>query len=73
MPSVRRTPLGRYELTIASKLLPRRVYLTFDSEKEARDYGQQCAKWLKAGIVPEGLLPQKREGGEGFFCLSWPW
>jgi len=61
MPSVRRTPLGRYELTISSKLLPRRVYLTFDSEKEARDYGQQCAKWLKAGIVPEGLVPQKRE------------
>ncbi|WP_296561213.1 tyrosine-type recombinase/integrase [Pigmentiphaga sp.] len=55
MANVRRTPAGRYELTISSKLLPRRVYLTFDTEQEAREYGEQCAKWFKVGIVPEGL------------------
>ncbi|RZS80602.1 tyrosine-type recombinase/integrase [Pigmentiphaga kullae] len=56
MANVRRTPAGRFELTISSKLLPRRVYLTFDTEREAREYGEQCAKWFRVGIVPEGLI-----------------
>ena len=51
MASVRRTPRGRYELTIRNRLLPKPVYLTFDTEPEARAYGDQVDRLLAAGVV----------------------
>jgi integrase len=64
--SVRKTPSGSYELTIRNKKLlgARRVYLTFENEQAAKDYGVQVNKLLKAGIVPPGLLDEKAEPGE---------
>ncbi len=56
MSSVRVTPAGRFELTIRSKLLPKRIFMTFDTKKEAEDYGQQLDQLLAAGVVPAGLL-----------------
>lgn len=56
MASVRQTPGGKWELTIKHKLLPRRIYLTFDSEQVAVAYGQQVKSLLNAGIVPAGLV-----------------
>lgn len=56
MASVRKTPTGRYELTVRHRLLPKRVYMTFDTEDEARRYGEQLDRLLASGIVPEGLL-----------------
>lgn len=58
MASVRRTPRGRYELTIRNRLLPKPVYLTFDTEPEARAYGDQVDRLLAAGVVPTDLVRQ---------------
>lgn len=58
MSSVRKTPRGRYELTIRSKLLPKPVYMTFDDEAGAQQYGQQVDQLLAAGVVPAGLVQQ---------------
>lgn len=65
MASVRKTPGGKFELCIRHKLLPKRIYLTFEDEVAANQYGEQCDKLLKAGIVPTGLVedvskPQER-------------
>lgn len=56
MASVRPTSAGKFELTIRNKLLPKPVYLTFDSEAEAKTYGEQCDSMLRAGVVPKGLV-----------------
>ena len=56
MASVRQTPGGKWELTIKHKLLPKRIYLTFDTEQAAEAYGVQVQGLLKAGIVPAGLV-----------------
>lgn len=53
---MRKTPTGRYELTVRHRLLPKRVYMTFDDEDEAKRYGEQLDRLLASGIVPEGLL-----------------
>lgn len=45
-----------YELTIRSKLLPKPVYMTFDHEAEAQQYGHQVDQLLAAGVVPAGLV-----------------
>lgn len=57
MASVRPTPAGKFELTIKHKLLPKRVYLTFDTQAQADAYGDQAMALLGAGIVPVGLVP----------------
>lgn len=59
MASVRKTPGGKFELCIRHKLLPKRVYLTFDDERQAAQYGDQCDMLLKAGVVPAGLVEDK--------------
>ncbi|MFN3375597.1 MAG: tyrosine-type recombinase/integrase [Burkholderiaceae bacterium] len=53
---MRKTRTGRFELTVRHRLLPKRVYMTFDDEDEARRYGEQLDRLLASGIVPEGLL-----------------
>lgn len=59
MASVRQTPTGKWELTIRSKLLPKRVYLTFPDEQSATAYGEQVDRLLASGIVPAGLVPEQ--------------
>lgn len=56
MAYVRETRTGRHELTIRNKLLPKPVYLTFDSRAEAETYGNQVEQLLAAGVVPAGLV-----------------
>lgn len=73
MASVRKTPGGKFELCIRNKLLPRRVYLTFDTEQEAQTYGEQCDRLLKAGIVPAGLVEEKAEPGEKLAIVLRAW
>lgn len=60
MGAVRRTRSGRYELCISHKLLPKRLFFTFDSELEAENYGKDAGKWLDAGIVPAALVAHKK-------------
>jgi integrase len=61
MARVRKTPSGRYELRIRSKLLPKDVYLTFNDEAAAHSYGQQVEDLLKDGVVPASLIDTKVE------------
>jgi integrase len=46
---------GRFQLRVKHKLLPKPFFSTFDTEPEARAYGQQLQRLLKAGIVPQEL------------------
>lgn len=55
MASVRETRTGRFELTIRNKLLPKPVYLTFETREEADAYGKQVDMLLAAGVVPADL------------------
>lgn len=52
----RKTPSGNYELTITNKLLPKRVFLTFETEATALAYANEAERLLRAGVVPPGLL-----------------
>lgn len=52
MAKPRKTPAGRWELCIQHKLLPKRLYFTFDSEQAAIEYEAEANKWLSAGVVP---------------------
>ena len=56
MAAPRKTPSGNYELTITNKLLPKRVFLTFDTEEKALAYGAEADRLLRAGVIPAGLL-----------------
>jgi integrase len=47
---------ARFQLRVTHKLLPRPFFHTFDTEPEARSYGQQLAALLARGIVPAELL-----------------
>ena len=74
MASVRKTPGGKWELCIRNKLLPRRIYLTFDTEDQANTYGEQCDRLLKAGVVPAGLVTERAAGPEerlSFVLRAW--
>ncbi|MDM0045694.1 tyrosine-type recombinase/integrase [Variovorax dokdonensis] len=49
-------PMGkRFQLRVVNKLLPKPYYDTFDTEAEARAYGEQLERLLKNGIVPREL------------------
>lgn len=56
MSSVRKTPAGRYELSVRSKLLPKPWYRTFDDEEAARAYGEQVDRLLSAGVVSADMI-----------------
>jgi len=47
---------ARHQLRVIHRLLPRPFFFTFDSEAEARQYGQQLQALLARGIVPAELL-----------------
>lgn len=49
----------RWQLRVRDKLLPRPFFFSFSSEAEARDYGQQLKRMLRAGIVPAELLERR--------------
>jgi integrase len=46
----------RHQLRVVHRLLPKPFFFTFDTEVEARTYGQQLGELLKRGIVPAELL-----------------
>lgn len=73
MASVRKTPGGKFELCIQHKLLPRRVYLTFTDEAQATQYGEQCDRLLRSGIVPAGLVEDKAQPQERLSIILRAW
>lgn len=54
---------GKFQLRVKHKLLPRPFFYTFDTEAEARTYGEQLDALLRQGIVPAELVatPARRE------------
>lgn len=46
---------GRFQLRVIHKLLPKAYFDTFDSESEARAYGEQLDSLLDRGIIPVEL------------------
>lgn len=56
MAHARETRSGKFELKISNKLLPKNVYLTFDTMADAEAFGREAEQLLKAGIVPAGLI-----------------
>lgn len=61
MASVRSTRSGNFELRVRNKLLPKDLYLTFNDEAKARDYGSQLEALLAQGIVPHGLIEEAQQ------------
>jgi integrase len=57
---VRQTKSGKFELRITHRLLPRAVYLTFTHEDAATAYGAQARELLDSGVVPAGLIEEKK-------------
>lgn len=49
-----------YQLRVKNKLLPRPFFATFDSEIEARNYGEALESILARGIVPQELLSEPK-------------
>lgn len=62
MSSIRKSRTGKWELSIRHKLLDRPLYFTYEADQEAaaRAYGEQCDRWLAAGIVPAELQEQAK-------------
>jgi len=46
---------GRFQLRVTHKLLPKAYFDTFDTESEARSYGEQLDTLLDRGIIPVEL------------------
>lgn len=47
---------SRHQLRVKHALLPKPFYFTFDSDLEARNYGEQLDSLLASGVVPAELL-----------------
>lgn len=47
---------ARFQLRVKDPLLPKPFFFTYDTEAEARRYGEQLAALLARGIVPSELL-----------------
>lgn len=55
---------GRAQLRVTDKLLPKPFFFTFDTEIEARNYGEQLRALLASGIVPAELLAAPARGDD---------
>ncbi|UZZ64526.1 integrase [Curvibacter phage PCA1] len=55
MAKPRETKSGKWELCVQHKLLPRRLFFTFDTEDAAIQYDSEVSKYLAAGVVPPAL------------------
>lgn len=53
--SARSTSIGRFELTVRSKLLAKPIYYRFDNESEARRRGVTC------GFLPDDACTRRAE------------
>ncbi len=48
-----------FQLRIKHRLLHRAVYVTFDTEKDARAYSERVERSLAKGVVPDELVPER--------------
>jgi integrase len=54
----------RHQLRVKHALLPKPFYFTFDTEVEARNYGEQLDSLLGRGVVPTELLAAAPRGAD---------
>lgn len=54
----------RFQLRVKHHLLPRPFFFTFDTEAEARTYGDQLHALLDRGVVPSELLAKPATAGD---------
>ncbi len=52
----------KHQLRVKHRLLPKAFFFTFDTEPEARAYGDQLQRLLDGGVVPLELLEQQAAG-----------
>ena len=55
---------NRHQLRVTHGLLPRAFFATFDTEREARDYGDQLQAMLDRGVVPQELVAPAPKGDD---------
>lgn len=73
MAHVRPTRSGKYELRIIHRLLPKPVYLTFTDETAARAYGDQATELLDSGLIPAGLVEEKKTAAATLHSIVRAW
>ncbi|MES2354830.1 MAG: site-specific integrase [Pseudomonadota bacterium] len=64
MATIKQRANGTFQLRVSSKLLPKPLYATFDSNEQAKAYGTQLEGLLAQGIVPTSLLERTKAGQE---------
>jgi hypothetical protein len=52
----------RHQLRVTDQHLPKAFFATFDTEREARDYGDQLQAMLDRGVVPQELIAPAPKG-----------
>lgn len=77
MAKPRKTKSGNWELCVQHKLLPRRLFFTFDTEDEAIRYDSEVSKYLAAGVVPPALAAaasgERQTSGVSLVTLMRDW
>lgn len=73
MAGIRETKTGKFELTITNKLLPKRLFLTFDSREAAEAYSYEAERYLAAGVVPAALVARDTSTDTKFTVLIQQW
>jgi integrase len=70
MSTVKKTKNGKFQLRVVSKLLPKDFYSTFESEEDAKKYGDQLEVLLAQNIVPESLLVNVKKNTQTSWLIS---
>lgn len=71
MGAIRKTKTGRFELCLSNKLLPKRLFFTFDSAEAAQAYSDEAEKWLAAGVVPVAVSAAPIDSRLTVMVQSW--
>jgi hypothetical protein len=53
---------SRHQLRVTDRLLPKAFFATFETDREARDYGNQLQAMLDRGVVPQELIAPAPKG-----------
>ena len=53
---------NRHHLRVTDRHLPKAFFATFDTERGARDYGDQLQAMLDRGVVPQELIAPAPKG-----------
>jgi integrase len=60
MASIKQTATGTFQVCFQNKLLPKRLWMTFDTFEQADAYTKQLEVLLAQGIVPTSLLERSK-------------